>query len=608
MAETGGNVEAAANYLTEHLHEGETWWLADDGDASGRIEPEAQGLPEGVPPRDDGAAAVAAAGVPLDRQSTAGLVAALTAHLMGEVGIARHGAAQAYAVQLVEAGYESASDLGRVSLEELAETYAWGVGHVAKIKAWREMKHGAPAAAADPVRIAAALRAPPCAQLAAGGGGDPFAADRDFFRPAAPVPAGVDALFGADNLNQGRSSTCVRYALAAAITDNVNARVESSGRLVDFAQAKLDRSCQQGIVDGLLQFMDHAGGCNPAAFDALSVNTRDAKGRLYSVRISVTENTTMNQRALNGENLIDRSRRRKTHVIGYRAGAVHGGQYHGRHCIYLEGCDLASCEWLGLNSWGDHDQRPRISMHSQVSIYDVEATWIEVLQGSSITNALSGESKTLTENLLLHPLLATDPEAFWAWVGEGCGGAALAAVRVACQARPSEVGGDCTLYLDRKNIGDGGAAALGRALASLPRPLPYTEIVLGENGLGPAGVRSVTRGLRLGYGGGGGGGRGLERLWLHGNPFGGDAEAVGALAAALPPTLKALGLESVGLGDVGLGALLLPLGALPALEVLSLSNNELRAEGFGALGAALPSWGALRALFLNGNGRAGSAG
>jgi hypothetical protein len=72
------------------------------------------------------------------------------------------------------------------------------------------------------------------------------------------------------------------------------------------------------------------------------------------------------------------------------------------------------------------------------------------------------------------------------------------------------------LDLYRKRIGDGGAAVLGRALESLPRPLPYTAINLRVNGLGPAGVRNVARGLRLGYGGGGGGGRGrgLEKLEL----------------------------------------------------------------------------------------------
>jgi Ran GTPase-activating protein (RanGAP) involved in mRNA processing and transport len=203
-----------------------------------------------------------------------------------------------------------------------------------------------------------------------------------------------------------------------------------------------------------------------------------------------------------------------------------------------------------------------------------------------------------------------DAAAFWARVGEGCGvfaAAALAAVRAACAARPTEAGGDCELDLHFAEIGDGGAAALGRALASLPRPLPYTGIDLRDNGLGPAGVRSVARGLRLGYGGGGGG-RGLEVLDLYANPFGGDAEAVGALAAALPPTLKDLNLTGVGLGNAGLGALLPSLRALPTLEVLSLCSNELGAEGFGAVGAALPSWAALRELRLQYNRRAGSAG
>eukprot|EP01047_Picozoa_sp_COSAG01_P081931 COSAG01_NODE_16540_length_1227_cov_53.709220_3_plen_67_part_01 len=37
----------------------------------------------------------------------------------------------------------------------------------------------------------------------------------------------------------------------------------------------------------------------------------------------------------------------------------------------------------------------------------------------------------------LAALFASDPEAFWARVGEGCDGAALAAVRAACAARPT---------------------------------------------------------------------------------------------------------------------------------------------------------------------------
>eukprot|EP01047_Picozoa_sp_COSAG01_P073860 COSAG01_NODE_12165_length_1788_cov_123.984606_4_plen_59_part_01 len=59
-------------------------------------------------------------------------------------------------------------------------------------------------------------------------------------------------------------------------------------------------------------------------------------------------------------------------------------------------------------------------------------------------------------------------------------------MRAGCAARPSEAGGDCVLNLAYENLGDGGAAALGRALASLPRPLPYTEIGLADNGSGSA--------------------------------------------------------------------------------------------------------------------------
>eukprot|EP01047_Picozoa_sp_COSAG01_P017314 COSAG01_NODE_913_length_12779_cov_9.134385_15_plen_195_part_00 len=91
----------------------------------------------------------------------------------------------------------------------------------------------------------------------------------------------------------------------------------------------------------------------------------------------------------------------------------------------------------------------------------------------------------------LTALFASDPEAFWARVGEGCDAAALAAVRAMCRARPTEAGGACTLSLYHRNICEP-AAALGRVLASLPRPLPYTRMYLAGNGLGPAGLRLLT--------------------------------------------------------------------------------------------------------------------
>eukprot|EP01043_Picozoa_sp_COSAG02_P060959 COSAG02_NODE_8079_length_2719_cov_10.868701_1_plen_805_part_10 len=390
---SGGSQElAAARCPTAREPEPET---QQDGSGGARPEYEGGGGGGGTPrSRPDEA-----------RTDEATLVGTLCTHLMEEVGISYRKAVVAYATRLFEEGYDSPAAFSTVPLEDLAGDHAWKAGHVAQVKLWRDKKAPAVASAPTAYSIAVALRAPPSVVLAAGSDGDPFAADRAFFRPrneVAPV-ADIDAHCGADNLNQGSSGTCVRYGVAAAITDNVNARVESSGLLVDFAQAKLDRSCQQGIADALLQLLPHADGCSPYDFDAKSLNIRDAKGRLYGVQISVTMNTTMNQRALDGENLIDPSRQRKTHVICYEAAGVHAGVTHGRHCIYLEDCDIASCEWLGLNSWGDSDQRPQISMHSKVSIYDVVATRIEVLQGSSITDASSGRSKKLTQNIVLHP-------------------------------------------------------------------------------------------------------------------------------------------------------------------------------------------------------------
>jgi hypothetical protein len=283
----------------------------------------------------------------------------------------------------------------------------------------------------------------------------------------------------------------------------------------------------------------------------------------------------------------------------------------------LEAARVAQQQAQAAQQQAEHAQQATAALleqalRAQSDEQEANAQLRAELQQQRRTQALSQGAAPEPELPLQPPpltaLLASDPETFWARVGEGCDGAALAAVREACAARPTEAGGDCELNLFNKKIGDGGAAALGRALASLPRPLPYTTIYLNHNGLGPAGVRGVARGLRRGYGGGGGGGRGLEVLYLNGNRFGGDAAAVGALAAALPPTLKGLDLASVGLGDAGLGALLPPLRARPALEGLWLQDNELGAEGFGALGAALPSWGALRALHLYRNPRAGSAG
>eukprot|EP01043_Picozoa_sp_COSAG02_P085728 COSAG02_NODE_23319_length_722_cov_1.243981_1_plen_207_part_01 len=65
--------------------------------------------------------------------------------------------------------------------------------------------------------------APASVECPHGASGDPFAADRKFFSVA---PADASLAPGASVLNQGRSGTCTRYGLAAAITDNTNALIK----------------------------------------------------------------------------------------------------------------------------------------------------------------------------------------------------------------------------------------------------------------------------------------------------------------------------------------------------------------------------------------------
>eukprot|EP01047_Picozoa_sp_COSAG01_P066601 COSAG01_NODE_9226_length_2513_cov_2.409279_1_plen_427_part_00 len=323
-----------------------------------------------------------------------------------------------------------------------------------------------------------------------------------------------------------------------------------------------------------------------------------AEQALQAARLAQQQELTAAEQALQAAHVAQQQDRHQRTAAEHALQAAQAAQQQAEHAQH----ETAALLEQALRAQSDEQRQWREAQETNAQLR-VE------LQQQQRTQALP-EGEPPEPELPLQPpplaaLFASDPEAFWARVGEGC--EALAAVRAACAARPTEAGGDCRLNLFDKHIGDGGAAALGRALEGLPRPLPYTAIILGDTGLGPAGVRSVARGLRLGYGGGGGG-RSLEVLDLYNNPFGGDAKAVGALAAALPPTLKELGLGSVGLGDAGLGALLPPFRALPALEGLTLHANELGAEGFGALGAALPSWGALQELFLYDNPRAGSAG
>ncbi len=233
--------------------------------------------------------------------------------------------------------------------------------------------------------------APASVECAPGASGDPFAADREFFnmpRADASLAPGLQAP-GASVLNQGRSGTCTRYGLAAAITDNINAHIESLPRdkRRHVADAALDASSQKGVVNALQQHRADAGGAHPDAFHDKQIKVEDTRGRWYRVHISVSKNRTMNDQAMNGQDTLDLSRESKTHVICYNTDTTG----HKRHCVYLERCDLDGRKWIGLNSWGNTQPAPQISMHSNVAIYDVKVTSFVLLKGSG----------GLTENVVL---------------------------------------------------------------------------------------------------------------------------------------------------------------------------------------------------------------
>eukprot|EP01043_Picozoa_sp_COSAG02_P001020 COSAG02_NODE_21_length_53083_cov_95.733618_7_plen_683_part_00 len=282
--------------------------------------------------------------------------------------------------------------------------------------------------------VPAQVRAPPPPSVQRAGDVpvDPFAADREFFRSGAPTRASdramgamgamgavgaVDAIdaIGVDILDQGQSGTCVRYALAAAIRDNVNARFGSHHHYRRVRQVsadhlpELDIDSQKGIVHSLMERSVDADGCFPNAYDGSQIKVKDTQGRWYRVDISITQNTSMNDRALVGEDTRDRSHEDFANVIGYDCAQVHEGKYHGRHCIYLGDCDLAAQEWIGLNSWGDvvdpstgvDTRYPRISMHHSVAIYNVCARSCVLLKGSYIDKPLDGETEELTVNMVL---------------------------------------------------------------------------------------------------------------------------------------------------------------------------------------------------------------
>lgn len=200
----------------------------------------------------------------------------------------------------------------------------------------------------------------------------------------------------AEATDQGQSGTCVPHALAAAIKDQVEDRVEKNFSFdASFAaEAKSAPNLKQGtIVSALMQEEAHANGSWPTVWNGFRGNIEDTKGRWYEVQVvvNVVENTTLNQEALEAAH--QPQPHKGVHVISYDADNVHAG-IQGRHCVYLQGVDAPAFTWIGMNSWGDTDAEPRIPMRTHhVQIYDVQVTRITKLCGC---DGLKGD-------LLLHP-------------------------------------------------------------------------------------------------------------------------------------------------------------------------------------------------------------
>jgi|EP01046_Picozoa_sp_COSAG06_P000328 hypothetical protein len=136
------------------------------------------------------------------------------------------------------------------------------------------------------------------------------------------------------------------------------------------------------------------------------------------------------------------------------------------------------------------------------------------------------------------------------------------------------------LILFGRAIGDRGGHVLAAALAALPSPLALVDVTLTGCGLGPGSASGISTALGRGFSG-----DGLRTLLLGNNPDLQDAGIV-ALAAVLPPTLRALSIRNTGCGSAGMVALAAALP--PSLVTLSCSmNGDIAEPGWAALGAAL---------------------
>ena len=179
-------------------------------------------------------------------------------------------------------------------------------------------------------------------------------------------------------LNQGRSGTCVRCAIASAIEDQVKWKTG----------VELNPN---GMLAGLMQRLNHARGTSPSVFDGYEFMASDESGLWYNIKIAVTDRTELHhEHALKGVPimLVPGSSKENclvTRVISHECAGIYDFATDGRHCVYVADFDQSKLEWVGQNSWGKHRHlNPRISIHHPgTQTYDIVVTAITRVERTS---------------------------------------------------------------------------------------------------------------------------------------------------------------------------------------------------------------------------------
>lgn len=210
--------------------------------------------------------------------------------------------------------------------------------------------------------------------------------------------------------NQGRSGTCVRHALAAAIKDQAEAKLKKVGSTALRKHGLIDLM-QEAIVVALMQHVKHAKGMHPTEFSGWEGTVSDTHGRWYTIKMNVDmDKRTVEQARVafyffrdvaDVANRIQSQLHKETYVMSYDTQEVHGRNNGGRHCVYLQGIDMKQRRLIGMNSWGETDPNPRIRISNMasrsVTLYRVRIVRILLLAGSAgcrRDELLFGESET----------------------------------------------------------------------------------------------------------------------------------------------------------------------------------------------------------------------